>query len=212
VRLAPSGQRHRYLTPAEIRRLGEVLDRPADRPTAGTAAIVIRLLILTGARRSEIEGLKWSEVDFQFGMLRKETSKTGAKIIPLARPAMHILEEQRQWASGNQLWVFPAQKGDGHFDGLSKEWRRVRRAAGIADVRIHDLRHTFASFGAGGGIGLPLIGGILGHRQASTTQRYAHLADTPLRAAADVIGSEIAASLSTSTLKERGRQEQLELL
>lgn len=156
---------------------------------------MIRLLILTGARRGEIEGLKWSEVDFQYGMLRKATSKTGAKIIPLARAAIHILEEQRRWASDNQLWVFPAQKGDGHFDGLSKEWRRIRHAAGIGDVRIHDLRHTFASFGASGGIGLPLIGGILGHRQASTTQRYAHLADTPLRRAADEIGRMIAATL-----------------
>ncbi len=86
-------------------------------------------------------------------------------------------------------------EGDGHFDGLSKEWGRIRRLAKIADVRVHDLRHTFASIGAGGGVRLPLIGGILGHRQASTTQRYAHLADTPLRAAADFIGSEIAASL-----------------
>ena len=80
-----------------------------------------------------------------------------------------------------------------------RPWRRtLRRAgheAGIEDVRIHDLRHTFASFGAGGGVGLPLIGGILGHRQASTTQRYAHLADTPLRAAANMIGGDIAASL-----------------
>ncbi|MBK8840454.1 MAG: tyrosine-type recombinase/integrase [Hyphomonadaceae bacterium] len=74
---------------------------------------------------------------------------------------------------------------------------RIRREAGIEDVRVHDLRHTFASIGAGGGVGLPLIGGILGHRQASTTQRYAHLADTPLRAAADFIGAEIAASLES---------------
>lgn len=199
IKLAPGGQRHRYLSPEELRRLGEVLDRPASSATAGTAAIIIRLLILSGARRGEIEGLKWSEVDFQFGMLRKETSKTGAKIIPLARAALEILDEQRQWSSGNQIWVFPAQRGDGHFDGLSKEWQRIRKAAGIEDVRVHDLRHTFASIGAGGGVGLPLIGGILGHRQASTTQRYAHLADTPLRAAADLIGSELAVALAGSS-------------
>lgn len=195
VKLAPGGQRHRYLSPEELRRLGAVLDQPMRSPAAATAATIIRLLILTGARRGEIEGLKWSEVDFQFGMLRKETSKTGAKVIPLARAALQILEDQRQWASGNQLWVFPGQKGEGHFDSLNKEWSRIRTAAGIADVRLHDLRHTYASFGAAGGIGLPLIGGILGHRQASTTQRYAHLADTPLRAAANVIAGEIAASL-----------------
>lgn len=197
IKLAPSGQRHRYLSPQELKRLGEVLDQPASSETAGTAATIIRLLVLTGARRGEIEGLKWSEVDFSFGMLRKETSKTGAKIIPLGRAALQILDDQRQWTSSNQIWVFPATKGDGHFDGLSKEWGRIRRLAKIADVRVHDLRHTFASIGAGGGVGLPLIGGILGHRQASTTQRYAHLADTPLRAAADFIGAEIAASLES---------------
>jgi integrase len=196
IKLAPGGQRHRYLSQDELRRLGEVLARPVDSPTTSTAVTVIRLLILTGARRGEIEGLKWSEVDFQFAMLRKETSKTGAKVIPLARSALQILDEQRQWTSGNQPWVFPALRGEGHFDGLGKEWSRIRKLAKLDDVRVHDLRHTFASVGAGGGIGLPLIGGILGHRQASTTQRYAHLADTPLRAAANFIGAEIAASLA----------------
>jgi integrase len=195
VKLAPGGQRHRYLSPEELRRLGAVLDQPMNSQAAATARTLIQLLILTGARRGELEGLKWSEVDFQFGMLRKETSKTGAKVIPLARAALQILEDQRQWASGNQLWVFPGQRGEGHFDSLNKEWSRIRIAAGISDVRLHDLRHTYASFGAAGGVGLPLIGGILGHRQASTTQRYAHLADTPLRAAANVIAGEIAASL-----------------
>jgi integrase len=195
VKLAPGGQRHRYLSPEELRRLGAVLDQPMNSQAAATARTLIQLLILTGARRGELEGLKWSEVDFQFGMLRKETSKTGAKVIPLARAALQILEDQRQWASGNQVWVFPGQRGEGHFDSLNKEWSRIRIAAGISDVRLHDLRHTYASFGAAGGVGLPLIGGILGHRQASTTQRYAHLADTPLRAAANVIAGEIAASL-----------------
>lgn len=195
IRLPPAGRRHRYLSPNEVRALGVVLNQPTTSASARKAAVIIRLLILTGARRSEIEGLKWSEVDFRFGMLRKETSKTGAKIIPLARAALLILEDERNWSSGNQEWVFPGERGDGHYDSLGKEWNRIRKAAGISDVRIHDLRHTFASFGAGGGVGLPLIGGILGHSQASTTQRYAHLADTPLRAAANVIGSEIAANL-----------------
>jgi integrase len=190
IKLPPGGQRHRYLSADELRRLGEVLETPASTTTAGTAAIILRLLILTGARRGEIEGLKWSEVDFNFGMLRKKTSKTGA--------AVEILEEQRRWVDRSQVWVFPAARGDGHFDGLNKEWHRIRKLAGIEDVHIHDLRHTFASVGAGGGVGLPLIGGILGHRQASTTQRYAHLADGPLRTAADLIGSELAAALAGS--------------
>jgi integrase len=106
IKLAPSGQRRRYLSADELRRLGAVLDQPAASPTAGTAAIIIRLLILTGARRGEIEGLKWTEVDFQFGMLRKETSKTGAKIIPLARAALQIGRAVEQtWESPKS---FPA--------------------------------------------------------------------------------------------------------
>lgn len=201
IKLPPGGQRHRYLSADELRRLGEILETPASTTTAGTAAIILRLLILTGARRGEIEGLKWSEVDFNFGMLRKKTSKTGAKIIPLARVAVEILEEQRRWVERSQVWVFPAHRGEGHFDGLNKEWHRIRKLAGIEDVRIHDLRHTFASVGAGGGVGLPLIGGILGHRQASTTQRYAHLADGPLRTAADLIGSELAAALAGASTR-----------
>jgi len=207
VKLPPGGQRHRYLSADELRRLGEVLETPASTTTAGTAAIILRLLILTGARRGEIEGLKWSEVDFNFGMLRKKTSKTGAKVIPLARVAVEILEDQRRWVDRSQSWVFPAYRGEGHFDGLNKEWHRIRKLAGIEDVRIHDLRHTFASVGAGGGVGLPLIGGILGHRQASTTQRYAHLADGPLRTAADLIGSELAAALNGASLRSRANSD-----
>lgn len=196
VKLAPSQKRHRYLSAAEMGRLGQVLDAPAPSSTGGKAATIIRLLILTGARRGEIEALKWSEVDFEFGMLRLENSKTGAKIIPLATPVLDLLGAEREWAGEGAKWVFPGARSEGHFDGLSKEWRRMRKEAGIGDVRIHDLRHTFASVGASGGIGLPLIGGILGHRQPSTTQRYAHLADTPLRRAADEIGRQIAARLS----------------
>lgn len=202
IKLPPSGQRHRYLTPNELRRLGEILEQPAPTATAGTATIILRLLLLTGARRGEIEGLKWSEVDFNFGMLRRKTSKTGAKVIPLARVAVEILEEQRRWVDRSQLWVFPAARGDAHFAGLNKEWFRIRKLAGIEDVHIHDLRHTFASVGAsvgaGGGVGLPLIGGILGHRKASTTQRDAPSSDGPLRTAADLIGSELAAALAGS--------------
>jgi integrase len=193
IKLPPGGQRHRYLSADELRRLGEVLERPASTTTAGAAAIILRLLILTGARRGEIEGLKWSEVDFNFGMLRKKTSKTGAKVIPLARVAVEILEEQRRWVDRSQPWVFPAYRGDGHFDGLNKEWHRIRKLAGIEDVRIHDLRHTFASVGAGGGVGLPLIGGILGHRKHRRRNAML-LADGPLRTAADLIGSELAAA------------------
>lgn len=106
--------------------MGEVLETPASPTTAGAAAIILRLLLLTGARRGEIEGLKWSEVDFNFGMLGKTTSRTGARVIPRARVAVGILEEQRRWVDRSRLWVLPAHRGEGRFDGLNKEWHRIR--------------------------------------------------------------------------------------
>jgi integrase len=138
-------------------------------------------------------------------MLRLESSKSGAKIIHLAGAAIDLLAAEREWASDNAKWVFPAARPDGDVDELSREWRRIRKATGIGDVRIHDLRHTFARAVASGGIGLPLIGWIRGHRQASTTQRYAHLADTPLRRAGDQIGRYIATKL-TAPVSTDGRR------
>ena len=92
-------------------------------------------------------------------------------------------------------WVFPAASGDGHFQGVGKIWREVRKAAELDGVRLHDLRHTFASFGVAGGLSLPLIGALLGHKQAATTQRYAHLADDPVQRAANQAGSAVAAAM-----------------
>ena len=92
-------------------------------------------------------------------------------------------------------FVFPAGKGEDHYQGVAKVWAAARKRAGLPDVRLHDLRHTFASFGAGGGFGLPVIGALLGHRNSATTARYAHLADDPLRKANDWIGGEIGAAL-----------------
>ena len=196
IRLPSSRKMERYLTPEEFKQLGTALDSVPDNPVSKMAARILRLLILTGARRGEIENLKWTEVNFEYGMLRLVTSKTGQKVIPLARPAIDLLAEIRNGAPKNNPWVFPAFRGEGRFDGLNKEWRVIRVKAGIPDVRIHDLRHTFASVGAGGGVSLPLIAGSLGHRQTSTTQRYAHLADMPLRHAADEIGGQIADALT----------------
>lgn len=149
VEVAAAGQRHGYRSSDKFRRLGESLEQPPSTTTAGTAAIILRLLILTCARRGEIENLKWSEVDFNFGVLQKKTRTTGAKAIPLVRVAAEILEEQRRWVDRRALWVFPAARGDGRFEGLSKEWRRMRKLAGIEDVGIHRLRHTFVSVDAG---------------------------------------------------------------
>jgi integrase len=160
-----------------------------------TAVKIIELLMLTGARRQEISGLRWSEVDFAFSVLRLETSKTGAKIVPLASAALACLEAIHGEPDADPVWVFPNARGDGPYDGVGRAWDRLRAQAGLEGVRLHDLRHTFASVGAGQGVGLALIGGLLGHTQASTTQRYAHLADDPLRRAAEKIADDIAANL-----------------
>ncbi len=195
VKLTPDRKLNRFLSPVEIRRLGAVLRAP--QPTAGmeTAVKIIELLMLTGARRQEISALKWTEVDFTFSVLRLEASKTGAKIVPLAGAALARLEAIRGEPDADPVWVFPNARGDGPYDGVGRAWDRLRAQADLDGVRLHDLRHTFASVGAGQGVGLTLIGGLLGHTQASTTQRYAHLADHPLRQAAEKIADDIAANL-----------------
>lgn len=188
--------RERYLTAKEAKGLADALDKAKGSGTNPHAIAIIRLLAVTGARRNEIEALQWSEVDQERGVLRLADSKTGAKVIPLAPAAQVILSELPK-VKGSK-WVFPAVSGDGHFQGLGKIWREVRTSAGLDGVRLHDLRHTFASFGAAGGLSLPLIGALLGHKQAATTQRYAHLADDPVKRAADQAGSAVAAAMGAN--------------
>jgi hypothetical protein len=121
-------------------------------------------------------------------------SKTGPKIVPLGAAAAEVLAGIPRVA-GNQF-VFPGERQGSHWVSVERSWRRIRRAMGLPELRLHDLRHSYASVGAAAGLGLPVIGRILGHTQASTTQRYTHFADDPLRAAADRIASEIAAAMS----------------
>jgi integrase len=177
-------QSQRFLSGEELARLTTAL---ASAEAAGAnkhGLNVIRLLTLTGARKSEIEGLRWSEVDFTHDCLRLTDSKTGARVVPIGAAALAALGNLPR--SKISAFVFPAE-GDGkrHYVGTPKVWEKVRTAAELPEVRIHDLRHTFASFGAAGGLSLPLIAAILGHRDVKTTQQYAHLADSPVKAAAD---------------------------
>jgi len=160
------------------------------------AAAALRLLIFTGARLREILHLQWAHVDMERGLLLLPDSKTGRKTIVLNAPALEVL------ASVPRVGVYviagdtAGQVGEKPRADLKKPWTLVRKAAGLEDVRIHDLRHNFASFGAGGGMGLPIIGKLLGHTQAATTQRYAHLDNDPLRRASNAIGAAIAAAMS----------------
>jgi len=185
--------RKRYLSTKETQELGEALREAAAAQLNTNGIRIIRLLALTGARRNEIESLKWAEVDFERSALHLGDSKTGAKTIALAPPALAILSAVER--TEGSPWVFPAISGGSHYQGLGKLWRTIRKSAGLDDVRLHDLRHTFASFGAAGGLSLPMIGALLGHSQAATTQRYAHLANDPVSEAAGRVGSAISAAM-----------------
>lgn len=199
VKLPASNARERYLSGAELERLGEALEKAEADGAHPHGTNIIRLLALTGARRGEIEALRWQDVDLERGFVLLPDTKTGRAAWPLSRPALELLEGLEREAGSE--WVFPATRGKGHYKGLNKIWPEVRELAGLEGVRLHDLRHSFASIGASGGTGLPIVGKLLGHKQSATTQRYAHVADSPLRAAADKIGGTIAARLNRAKPK-----------
>ena len=187
-------KRERYLDTEELTRLGTVLTNATEQGSELPSVIMaIRLLILTGARLSEILELRWQYVDLERSMLVLPDSKTGFKIIPLGNAAMELLKNAPSM-DGNP-YVCWGQKPGSHLVGLPKAWGRIRKEAGIEDVRLHDLRHSFASYAAGKGMSLPMIGAILGHKEMSTTQRYSHLAIDPLKMAANEIADGIDAAM-----------------
>jgi len=195
VRIPPGGQRERYLTQAEARRLGDVLLEWEASGEALNAVRILRLLSLTGARRGEIAELRWSEIDFERGFLRLDATKSGKSIRPISGAAQRLLAEAPR---EHPLWVFPDANGEGPYQGLPKVWRKVREQAKLEDFRMHDLRHSFASFGAANGLSLPVIGALLGHKNTSTTQRYAHLTDFAARQAANDVSDMVAKALGVA--------------
>jgi integrase len=186
----------RFLSPKEIAQLATALAAEVDQTGNPYPAAAIRLLLLTGARRSEIVGLRWSYVDVERRCLHLPDSKTGAKVIFLSPPALELLTRLPRDTANP--FVFPGKRAASGIVGVDKIWFRVRAAAGLPDVRLHDLRHSFASMAAGGGLSLPVIGALLGHKHAATTARYAHLAADPLKAANDLIGKRIAEAMVAS--------------
>ncbi len=186
--------RERYLSAEEYQRLGDVLDdleRSAqESPFVLTA---IRLLLLTGARLSEILTLKWSFVDLPRAALHLPDSKTGQRTIRLNTRAVELLSNLPR-VTGNPHVIVGRREG-ARLVNLQKPWRHIRRLAGLDDVHIHDLRHSFASVAVNSGASLPMIGKMLGHTQPRTTARYAHLADDPLRQMNEHIGDAIAQAL-----------------
>jgi integrase len=197
--------RHRYLSGEELRRLTAAL---AVHPNQ-QAANAVRLLLLTGARRGEVLRANWDQFDLEAGVWVKPSSHTKQKRehrVPLSGPARQLLAEmlaasdQRAAEKKRERsrYVFPARIGDGSMVEIKGAWAALCLAAGLQGVRLHDLRHTYASVLASAGLSLPIIGALLGHTQAGTTQRYAHLLDDPLRAATERVGAIVTGKVTAS--------------
>ena len=186
--------RERFLSPDELKRLGFVLDHAEDRQTAAA----VQLLLLTGARSSEITGLRWNWIRGRRAVL--PDSKTGPKTIQLPAPARAVLAALPR--SGE--FVFPNRKGDGPMADLGRRWLALRKLAGLDDVRIHDCRHTYASHAVMSGLDLYTVGRLLGHADLASTERYAHLADEHVREAAGRISGIVGDALTADREREAG--------
>ncbi len=196
----PESKRKRYLSGDELARLTKALAEYQDRQ----AADIVRLLLLTGARRGEVLSMRWADLDLAAGIWSKPGSTTKQRtdhVVPLSAPARALLSdiaeryarEHPRKPLGEYVFASSAS-GAGHIVEIKKPWRHLCRAAAVESLRLHDLRHSFASTLASGGASLPLIGALLGHSNASTTHRYAHLFDDPQRAAVERVGSVITAA------------------
>ena len=192
IKKPPIRKMERFLSEAEIARLGEALEAEAAKSGDPYPAAAIRLLLFTGCRRSEILGLRWDWIDFERAMIFLPDSKTGKKPVYLNAPALDVLAGLPR--IGNNPFVIAGRREGGAYVGIDKVWRRIRAASGLPGLRIHDLRHSFASLGAAGGNSLLVLGKLLGHRHAATTERYSHLGADPMRQAAEMIGRKIAAA------------------
>ena len=187
-------RRERFLTGAEFARIGRVLDEAPKIGGASWGAVaVVRLLMLTGCRRGEILSLRWDDVDLDAHELRLRDAKTGARIVPLSPSAVKVLASLPRTA--DQEWVIPGRKAGTHMQKVGNAWRLLRSRADLPGVRLHDLRHSFASRALALGESLPMIGKLLGHRRIETTLRYAHLARTSVHEAAERVAITIAADI-----------------
>jgi integrase len=212
-------RKERFLSVAEVRRLAEAVreaetiglpyaideakpkarnaPKPENRRTkiGPHACAALRLLLLTGARLREILDLEWAHVDMERKLLLLPDSKTGQKAIILNDPAVATLKGLSRVGKYVIAGQSAGTKDEQPRADLKAPWKAVCRRAGLKGLRIHDLRHTHASFGAGAGLGLPIIGKLLGHTQSATTQRYAHLDNNPLFRASNLIGSQIVSAM-----------------
>lgn len=203
----------RFLSATELATLGQELARSEAEGLNPFAIAALRLLILTGARKGEILGLQWAWVKWNHAHLALPDSKEGEKIIRVGPPALAELRviRDRLW-DGSSKYVIQGRRKGAHLVGLQKIWGQIRERAGLKDVRIHDLRHSFASVGATGGDSLLVIGAVLGHKSEATTKRYAHLGNDPVRQATDRISTHIATAMGGGDPRsDRPRAEVLKL-
>lgn len=195
--------RTRYLSAAELARLGDALraletegvalksEKKRVCKISAEAAAALRLLALTGCRVNEILRLQWGDIDRDRGFVHLREAKAGARSLPLTAPVADVLASM----SRESEWIIPGRKEGEPMTDLSRPWRRACEAAGIEDARIHDLRHSVGAWSASSGDSLLVVGAILGHRQAASTERYAHLSQDPVRAAAERVASGIDAAM-----------------
>jgi integrase len=189
--------RDRFLTLAEVTRLGRALDELQTEGENVKGIQITRLWALTGCRRDEIASLKWSEVDFERGLLVLADSKTRKSIRPLSSAAALVLKKVTRDADSR--FVFPAEKGEGHYQGTKRIWKKIVTKAKLPGVTPHTLRHTIGSTAVSFGEGLPLTGALLGHANPRSTAIYAHVQNDPSKRAANRVSGRIAAALSKAS-------------
>jgi integrase len=194
--------KERFFSQSELTAISDALAR-----YRGGAADCVRLIMLTGCRPIEAMKATWEEFDKELGYWIKPTAHTKQRKVhklPLSPAAIELIDRLRKKRKGK--WVFPGDVPGAHLTVLSRVWEFVRKETGLKDARIYDLRHSYASVGAGGGLSLLVIGRLLGHSQSRTTQRYAHLSDDPLKEAANKIGNAIAGKDSADIVTLRGQR------
>lgn len=199
----PEHKRERYLSGEELARLTAVLATHEDQQ----AANIIRLLILTGARRGEVRAARWDQFDLTAGVWSKPPSSTKQNKphrVPLSAPARQLLADLKANAAPDAEWVFPGSGSTGHRIEIKKDWAAICKAANLTELNVHDLRHSFASILVTAGYSLPFIGALLGHSDVETTGRYAHLYDDALREATERVGAIVSRTPDAEIIPLKG--------